>query len=125
MTMRLSTRRWQDQAILLLGAWLFASPWALGIGAATPAAINAFTTGVVMAALAAIDLVRTHVWAVVLNLLVGLWVAISPWMVEALQVPAMATNLLVVGVATIVLALWELRSDPDLHEQWISTGTAS
>jgi hypothetical protein len=125
MTMHLSTRRWQDQAILLLGVWLFASPWVLGIAASSLAAANAFIAGLVMVALAAFDLVRTYVWAVVFNLLVGLWVAISPWMVDALHVPAMATNFLVVGVATIVLALWELRSDPDLHEQWVNTGTAS
>jgi hypothetical protein len=123
--MHLSTKRWQDQAILLLGIWLFVSPWVLGFSGSPAPAVNACVAGVVMAVLAACDLYKTYVWAVVFNLLVGLWVAISPWLVDAMQASAVATNFLTVGIATIVFALWELRADPELHEQWISTGTAS
>ncbi|NHZ82013.1 hypothetical protein F2P44_22435 [Massilia sp. CCM 8695] len=111
-------RRWQDQAILLLGLWLFVSPWVLAYPANTPQAMNAWIAGAVIAVLAAFDLVKTYVWAVVVNLLAGVWVAVSPWIPAVADRGPMMNNSLIVGIAVIVLALWELRSDPDLHKQW-------
>jgi succinate dehydrogenase/fumarate reductase cytochrome b subunit len=121
----ISAKRWQDRAILLLGIWLFISPFALGYPSGSPAALNAFIAGAVMAALAACDLYKTYVWAVLVNLVVGVWTAVSPWLVGVVQERPMATSLLAVGIATIVLGLWELHTDPELHAQWEGTGTAS
>jgi succinate dehydrogenase/fumarate reductase cytochrome b subunit len=123
--MLISAKRWQDRAILLLGIWLFISPFALGYPGGSPAALNAFIAGAVMAALAACDLYKTYVWAVLVNLVVGVWTAVSPWLVGVVQERPMATSLLAVGIATIVLGLWELHTDPELHAQWEGTGTAS
>ncbi|MFL6676296.1 MAG: SPW repeat protein [Massilia sp.] len=125
MAMHLPTRRWQDETILLLGVWLFVSPWVLGYPGYSPPAINAFAAGAAMALLAAFDLYKTYVWAVLLNLLIGVWVAVSPWLVGVVQDRPMTSSLLVVGVAAVALGLWELHSDPDLHSQWEATGTAS
>ena len=55
------------------------------------------------------------------NLLAGLWVAVSPWVPGVADRGAMLTNSVIVGIAVIVLALWELRSDPELHRQWAGT----
>jgi hypothetical protein len=123
--MHLSTRRWQDQVILLLGILLFLSPFALGYPGNSPPATNAFIAGAVMAILAAFDLYKTYVWAVVLNIVIGAWVAVSPWLVGVVPDRPMTATMLIVGIATVVLGLWELRTDPDLHEQWARTGTAS
>lgn len=124
MALHYSTKRWQDQVILLLGLWLIASPWVLGYPGESPPASNAVIAGILMVAMAAFDLYKTYVWAVVLNLVVGAWVAVSPWFIEVLQDRAMKTSLIVTGVATVVLGLWELRTDPELHRQWRDTGTA-
>jgi hypothetical protein len=124
MALHLSTKRWQDQVILLLGIWLFISPWALGYASSSPAAANAFIAGAIMVILAAFDLYQTHVWAVLLNLIVGIWVTVSPWMINVTRDSRMSASLLIVGIATIVLGMWELRTDPELHDQWIGTGTA-
>ena len=124
MAMHLSTRRWQDQVILLLGLWLFISPWALGYPSSAPLGMNAHVAGAIMAVLAAFDLYKTYLWAVVVNLLVGAWVAISPWVLGIPDLRRMLNSLVVVGVATVILGLWELRSDPDLHSQWAGSGTA-
>jgi hypothetical protein len=123
--MHFSTRRWQDQVILLLGIWLVISPFAFGYPGGSAAAINAIIAGAIMAALAAFDLYKTYVWAVLINLVVGVWTAVSPWLVGVVRDKAMATSLLAVGIATVVLGLWELRTDPELHSQWEGTGTAS
>ena len=118
MAMHLSAKRWQDQAILLLGIWLFVSPWVLGYASDSPQAINAYVAGAVMAVLAAFDLYKTYAWAVIVNLLVGLWVAVSPWVPLVADRASMMNNAILTGIAVIVLALWELRSDPELHRQW-------
>ena len=121
MARHLSSKRWQDGAILLLGIWLFVSPWVLGYPNDSPPALNAFIAGAIIAALAAFDLYKTYVWAVLVNVVVGAWVAASPWFIGVVGDRAMSTSMLVVGIATIVLGLWEMRSDPDLHQQWAGT----
>lgn len=125
MAMHLSKRRWQDQVILLLGILLFISPWVFGYPTDSPAAINAYIAGAVMAILAAFDLYKTYVWAVLLNVVIGAWVAVSPWLIGVVYDRALTASLLVIGLATIVLGLWELRTDPELHAQWAGTGSAT
>ena len=118
MAIKLPTKRWQDLAILLLGVWLFISPWVLGYPSDSSIAVNAYIAGAVIAVLAAFDLYKTYAWAVMINLLAGWWVAVSPWVPALLDRSAMMTNSVIVGAAVALLALWELRSDPDLHRQW-------
>ena len=124
MALHLSTRRWQDQVILIIGLWLFVSPVVFGYPADSAPALNAHIAGIIMAVLAACDLYKTYVWAVVLNVIVGAWVAASPWLVGTVPDRSMTASLLVSGLATIVLGLWELRSDPELHRQWTRSGAA-
>ena len=118
MAMKLPTKRWQDLAILLLGVWLFVSPWVLGYSSDSSIAVNAYVAGAVIAALAAFDLYKTYAWAVMINLLAGLWVAVSPWVPALADRGPMMGNSVIVGAAVVLLALWELRSDPELHRQW-------
>ncbi len=56
-----------------------------------------------------------------LNIIVGIWAAVSPWLVDVLPDQAMSASLLIVGLTTAVLGLWELRTDPELHQQWAGT----
>lgn len=121
MATHLSAKRWQDGVILLLGVWLFVSPWVFGYPSDSPPAVNAFIAGAIIAALAAFDVYKTYVWAVLVNIIVGAWVAASPWVVDVVADGRMSMSMLVVGIATIVLGLWEMRSDPDLHQQWAGT----
>jgi hypothetical protein len=116
--MHFSVQRWQDQLMVLLGLWLFISPVALDYAPGSAEAINAYIAGAVITLLAAFDLVQTYVWAVLLNLAVGVWVAVSPWALQVAGVPSIMSNFVLCGVAVVVLALWELRSDPELHRQW-------
>jgi len=117
----LSARRWQDRVILLLGIWLFVSPWAMGYPGDSPPAVNAFITGAIMTALAIFDLYKTYLWAVLVNIVVGAWVAASPWLVDVVGDRAMSASMLIVGLATLILGLWEMRTDPDLLQQWAGT----
>lgn len=111
-------KRWQDQVILLLGLWLIVSPWAFSYPEGSPQMLNALVSGLVIAVLAAFDLYKTYFWAVVVNLLVGVWVAVSPWVLRLADQRVVMWNELIVGIAVVILALWELRTDPELHKHW-------
>jgi hypothetical protein len=123
--MKISARRWQDQIILLLGLWLIATPWVYAYPDASPQMTNALICGVVIAVLAAFDLYKTYFWAVVVNLLLGIWVAVSPWVLRVADRHTVVWNELIVGIAVLVLALWELRTDPELHKHWPGAGAAT
>src|SRR5215831_8518266 len=83
------SNRWQDWLNLLLGAWLFISPWVLGFaqtqaaaGAGAThslAAPNAWIFGVIVVLLSIAALARTQPWEEWLNLIAGIWLFISPW----------------------------------------------
>ncbi|MGH6894965.1 MAG: SPW repeat protein [Geminicoccaceae bacterium] len=125
MTQRTNANRWQDWTNLILAIWLFISPWVLQFasGATTvgtpaeaaaagsvvvAAAWNAWIFGVVVAAIAAAGLLGAHAWEEWTNLLIGLWLVISPW-VLGFSGNAVATwNTLVVGLLIFALAAWEL-----------------
>lgn len=117
MTLHLSSKRWQDQVILLLGLWLFISPWVLGYLSGTPVSLNASISGALIALMAAFDLYKSYAWAVLVSLLAGVWIAVPPWVPALADRDAMMFSNVIAGIAVAVLALWELRSDPDLYRQ--------
>lgn len=118
MATQFKLKRWQDQLILLLGLWLIVSPWVYSYPQGSQQMINAVVSGLVIAVLAAFDLYKTYFWAVVVNLLVGIWVAVSPWVLRLAEQSTLMWNSVIVGIAVAVLALWELRTDPELHKHW-------
>src|SRR6266581_182312 len=69
-----------DVANLILGAVLFVSPWVFGFSAGAVAE-NATVTGLSIAVLAIAALAAFAVWEEWLNLIVGLWAVVSPWVV--------------------------------------------
>lgn len=87
---------WQDWTNLLLAMWLFVSPWALGLAFASvpagsasaakaglvAAAWNAWIFGVVVALIAGAALFQVRQWEEWTNLVIGIWVAISPWVLS-------------------------------------------
>lgn len=113
--------RWQDWLNLLLGAWLFISPWALGFakgGAAAStyshaAAFNAWIVGVIVVLLSIAALARTQPWEEWLNLLAGFWLFISPWVLSYSGTQTALWNALIVGALVFILACWDLNTLPD------------
>jgi hypothetical protein len=72
-----------DVVNVLLGAFLFLTPWFYGYASEATASWNAWVSGIVVAGLAVAALAAYAEWEEWLNLLVGLWVAVSPWLVGA------------------------------------------
>jgi SPW repeat len=95
-----------DVANLILGAFLFLSPWIFEFGGT--AAENANIAGIVIAALAIAALAAFAVWEEWLNLIVGLWTLVSPWLLGfSANSKAMMVSV-IVGAAVAILAAVEL-----------------
>ena len=96
-----------DVANLILGAFLFFSPWIFGFDAGTVSQ-NAYISGIVIAVLAIAALAAFAVWEEWLNLIVGLWVLVSPWVLGFQGTTRPMAVHVVVGIAVAVLAAIEL-----------------
>jgi hypothetical protein len=100
-----------DVANLILGAFLFVSPWMFGFDAGKA---NATIAGLVIAVLAIAALAAFAVWEEWLNLIVGLWVLVSPWVLGFQGTTAMTVHV-IVGAAVAILAaieIWMLSQNP-------------
>jgi hypothetical protein len=102
-----------DVANLILGAVLLFSPWIFHFDAER-ASENAYIAGIVIAVLAIAALATFAVWEEWLNLIVGLWVLISPRVLGFQGTTAMTVHV-VIGAAVAILAaieLWLLSQNP-------------
>jgi len=99
--------RYCDVANLILGAFLFFSPWIFGFDG-TKAAENASIVGVIVAVLAIAALAAFAIWEEWLNLVVGLWTLVSPWVVGFHDTTKAMTVCVVVGILVAILAAIEI-----------------
>jgi SPW repeat len=102
-----------DVANLILGAVLFLSPWIFGFDAGR-ASGNAHIAGIVIALLAVAALAAFAIWEEWLNLIVGLWTLVSPWVLGFQGTRAMTVSV-VIGIAVAILAaieLWIMSQNP-------------
>jgi len=100
--------RWQDVGNLVLGVWLFCSPWFLGFSDAGLPATNAWVFGVIVAALALLAIFAYQKWEEWLNAAIGAWVFISPWVLGVTTNANILWNSLIVGALLVILALWSV-----------------
>jgi hypothetical protein len=100
--------RYCDVANLILGAFLFVSPWIFGFSGSTPAAENANIVGIVIAVLAVAALAAFAVWEEWLNLIVGLWTLVSPWVLGFQATTKAMAVCVVVGILVAILAAVEI-----------------
>ncbi len=95
-----------DVANLILGAILFFAPWIFAFDAGVQSQ-NAFVCGVIIAVLSLAALTAFAVWEEWLNLIVGVWVIVSPWVLGFPRTTAMTVDV-VIGILVAVLAAIEL-----------------
>lgn len=104
-----------DVINLVLGIGLVISPWLVNYTADVTASRNAWVCGVIIALVAIAALSAFAEWQEWVNLILGLWVLISPW-VLGFQADSAATNVhIAIGVLVALLAavdLWSSRRAP-------------
>lgn len=107
-----SSAKFCDVANLVLGMILFFSPWLFGL----PTGVQwqtASIAGILIAALSIAALAAFAVWEEWLNLFVGLWLIVSPWLLGFQDGEAMTIDV-AIGTIVAVLAACEV---------WLAHGT--
>ena len=111
---------WKNERIcdvlnLLLGVFLLLSPWIFGFAPGVESQ-NATIAGIVIAVLSIAALSAFAEWEEWLNLIVGLWVLVSPWVLGFASVNTRAAGIhVIVGVIVAVIAaieVWMLHRSP-------------
>jgi hypothetical protein len=109
------TRKWKmestiDVINLVLGASLMSAPWVFGFTSVEMAARNAWLSGALIGVAAIMALIAFAAWEEWVNLVLGLWVAISPWALSFhLTISDTALRMQVaLGLVVAVLAAVEL-----------------
>jgi uncharacterized RDD family membrane protein YckC len=95
-----------DVANLFLGMILFFSPWLFSLPAGAQWQ-TASIIGIFIAVLSVAALAAFAVWEEWLNLIAGLWLMVSPWLLGFQDSKAMALDL-AIGTIVVVLAASEL-----------------
>jgi hypothetical protein len=104
-----------DVINLILAIWLFLSPWIVGFTGLTPAAWTAWLTAIAIAIFAIAALAAFAEWEEWISLVLGLWLAVSPWVVHVASNHAATMVLSLTGIVVAVLAaleLWMLHRTP-------------
>jgi hypothetical protein len=112
-------KRWQDGAILAMGAWLIASPLVLGfwneIGVRS---LDFYCVGAGIALLALYELRHRSMWGEWLSFVVGLWMVGSPWLLHFSFDRRAAADSVVAGALIGVLSVWVIfRYSPNPYER--------
>ena len=108
----------QDWINLVLAVCLFVSPWAIGFVTEATPAWNAWIVGIVLGALAIATLSVFAEWEEWVNVVLGLWLVVSPWLLGfAANVNAMWAHVVmgVLVVAASAWAVWGHRHTPHAH----------
>jgi hypothetical protein len=109
MAQHTDTKRWQDWVTLVLGIWLFISPWALGFYAAMPAASwSFFIVGAAFVVFALAALNMHSLWEEWVTLVLGIWMIVSPWVLAFSHNSNARDDAVIVGLVVGVMSIWAL-----------------
>ena len=98
-------KRWEDWVGAVLGLWLFVSPWVLEYGEMA-ASQNAVFVGLLLIATEFVALSAFSIWEEWINVILGAWLVVSPWVLGVALVPTV--NFVIVGLLVLALALYEI-----------------
>jgi SPW repeat len=112
---------WPDWVNLLLGLWMLAAPFLLGSGEYFAAAGTSFMFGIVIAVFAASSLLRPEAWQEGMNIVIGLCLALSPWLFSYTADRTLTMNALIVGLIVTALAIWSIMASMPGDHWWHHT----
>ncbi|MCS7100478.1 MAG: SPW repeat protein [Burkholderiaceae bacterium] len=114
----MTIKHWQDPVNLVLGVWMIVSPWLLSYAGEAVPTWNAAVLGILIGAAAIWAMFRVFAWQQWANVVFGLWLIASPWILGFAGVTAALYNAVIVGLIVAVLALWALGTDRDIGGWW-------
>jgi hypothetical protein len=101
-------KHWQDRANAVVGGWLIVAPFALGFQGDWVALANAVAVGLLLLATALGAIFVPRAWEDWTESALGLWLAVSPWIL-GFATPSARANAVVAGLVVLTLALWALQ----------------
>jgi hypothetical protein len=104
-----------DVLNLILAVWLFLSPWIVGFAGLMPAAWTAWLSAIAIAIFAIAALSAFAEWEEWINLILGIWVLVSPWVVHVSAERSPTVVLSITGLVVAIVAaveLWMLHRLP-------------
>ena len=104
-------KRWQDWVNLILGAWLVVSPWILSFSGSAAATWNAVIVGVIFALLSLLALLESKPWEEWSELIVAIWLLVSPWALGFSGLSTATWNAVLVAVVVGALALTAVNQE--------------
>jgi xanthine/uracil permease len=105
---RENTNNWQDWVNLILAVWLFISPWVLNFAGQQRPSWDAWIVGIIVGVLSIAALTQVQDWEEWINLLLGAWLFISPWVLGFSDNHMISSNAWIVGVLIFLVAASEL-----------------
>ncbi|NIR32913.1 MAG: SPW repeat protein [Gammaproteobacteria bacterium] len=100
--------RWQDWVSLVFAIWLFLSPFIFEYRDVGAAAWNAYVFGVVIAIMSIVALVERRIWEEWIDLIVGIWLVIAPFVLGFTTEPAAMWNHVILGVLLVIDTIWAM-----------------
>jgi hypothetical protein len=111
--------RFQDWDDIAVGLWIFLSPWLIGYDTTVPpAAWAAWALGATVCVLGCIAVVLPRLWEEPLNVVLGIGLIASPWVLGFSHHIVLLAQFSVAGILVIGLAIWALGTDERVH-RWV------
>jgi hypothetical protein len=101
-------RQWEDWCDWALGLYLLLSPWILLFQKDAVSTQNAVIVGFLVVVTEAVTLSVFRAWEEWINVALGAWLVISPWVLNVTS-PGAKVNFVIVGAIIAALALYEVR----------------
>lgn len=105
-------QRWQDWVGLVLGIWLFLSPWLLGYAAMQAAAGSAWVIGIATIVFFGIALAKPQPWEEWVNIVLAVLLVLAPFVLGFMDAGTAAWNHWIVGILIGGDAIWALAQQP-------------
>src|SRR5260221_14458511 len=103
-------KHWEDWLDLALGGLLCASPWVFQFADGDMLATqNAFLVGVLLIVTETVVLSAFRPWEGWINVGLGAWLVVSPWVLNVSPVATVAAHFVIVGLLVLGLAFYEIR----------------
>ncbi|MGH6663935.1 MAG: SPW repeat protein [Pseudolabrys sp.] len=97
-----------DVLNLFLAIWLFLSPWIVGFAGVMPAAWTAWVSAVAIGVISLAAISTFAEWEEWVNLVLGVWVLISPWVVRVFDQHHATLVLFFTGLAVGIISIIDL-----------------
>jgi hypothetical protein len=109
-------REWEDWASMGLGLVIVISPWLAQTPDNQVATVNAMTVGALVIFIGALELQFVRRWEEWCELALGVWLAISPWLLGYDALGTLTMMHVILGLLVAALALLELWQDRQLTD---------